>query len=254
MPSNIETEFNVPIPGVILPPEQWARTALKKVPEGPINWTELFGRSAPVVLDIGCGNGRSLLQFAISHPDYNGLGVDVLPVVIRYATRRANQRGLHNTRWAVIGGREILALHTPPASLAEIHVYHPQPWYRRDQIGLRLITPEFLLLAHQALQPGGKLVLQTDHPGYWKYMLKILPVFFEWTERHEPWPHAPKGITRREIIARQHKLQIFRGEGKARTDIDPITAVNLATSLPLPVFNADRRLLKLDRLESGNNH
>ncbi|MEY3457240.1 MAG: tRNA ((7)-)-methyltransferase [Planctomycetota bacterium] len=251
MPENVESEFNVPIPGIILPQDQWARTALKRVPEGMLNWDELFGRSAPVILDIGCGNGRSLLHFALAHPDYNGLGVDVLPVVIRYATRRANQRGLHHTRWAVIGGRELLAHHTPPASVAEIHVYHPQPWYRRDQARLRLITPEFLLLTHRALQPGGRLVLQTDHPGYWKYMLRILPCFFDWTEHRNPWPHAPKGITRREIIARQQGLPIFRGEGTARTNLDPAAAVQLAESLPLPVFNADRRLLHVDRLEQN---
>jgi tRNA (guanine-N7-)-methyltransferase len=253
-PGDIEFEFSVPIPGVILPQEQWARTALKRVPEGLIDWTALFGRDAPVILDIGCGNGRSLLNFAIQHPEYNGLGVDVLPVVIRYATRRANQRGLLHTRWAVIGGRELLTLHTPEHSVTEIHCYHPQPWYRRNQIGLRLITPEFLLLAHRALRPGGKLVLQTDHPGYWKYMLSILPVFFNWTDIQTPWPHAPKGITRREIIARQRGLPIFRGEGTPRPNIEPAAAVQLAEALPLPVFNADRRLLELDRLEYEQPH
>jgi tRNA (guanine-N7-)-methyltransferase len=253
-PGDVEFEFNVPIPGVILPPEQWARTALKRVPEGHLDWNILFGREAPVVLDIGCGNGRSLLNLALAHPEYNALGVDVLPVVIRYATRRANQRGLLHTRWAVIGGRELLALHTPPGSITEIHCYHPQPWYRRDQIGLRLITPEFLLLAHRALAPGGKLVLQTDHPGYWKYMLSILPIFFDWTEVRTPWPHAPKGITRREIIARQRGLPIFRGHGTARPQLDPLEAEKLAEALPLPVFNADRRLLELDRLESEQSN
>ncbi|MEY3174240.1 MAG: tRNA ((7)-)-methyltransferase [Planctomycetota bacterium] len=248
-PGDVEFEFNVPIPGVILPQEQWARTALKHVPQGHLDWKTIFGREAPVILDIGCGNGRSLLHLATTHPEYNGLGIDVLPVVIRYATRRANQRGLLHTRWAVIGGRELLALHTPENSVSEIHCYHPQPWYRRDQITLRLITPEFLLLAHRALRPGGKLVLQTDHPGYWKYMLRILPVFFQWNEIHTPWPHAPKGITRREIIARQRGLPIFRGEGTARPDLDPVEAVKLAEALPLPIFNADRRLLELDRLE-----
>ena len=252
-PGEVESEFNVSIPGVILPPEQWARTALKQLPEGLLDWKSLFGRDAPVVLDIGCGNGRSLLHLAIAHPEFNGLGVDVLPVVIRYATRRANQRGLLHTRWAVIGGRELLARHTPENSVTEIHCYHPQPWYRRDQISRRLITPEFLLLVHRALQPGGKLVLQTDHPGYWKYMLRILPVFFNWTEIQTPWPHAPKGITRREIIARQRGLPIFRGEGIARPDLDPTEAVRLAEALPLPVFNADRRLLELDRLESEHS-
>lgn len=247
----VEEEFGVPIPGVIQPQELWAKTALKKVPEGKISWPELFGRTAPVVIDIGCGNGRSMLASAVDRRECDFLGVDILPVVIRYATRRANQRGLANTRWAVIGGRELLANHVEADSVAEIHCYHPQPYYRKDQVGLRLITPSFLWLVHQALRPGGRFVIQTDHPGYWAYMTRILPVFFEFREHKGPWPHAPKGITRREIIARSHGLPIFRGEGTARMDLDPEKAIAMAESLPLPTFNADRRLQALDQLERG---
>lgn len=249
---SVEEEFGVPIPGVIQPQELWARTALKKVPEGKIAWAELFGRVAPVVIDIGCGNGRSMLTSAIAHPEFDFLGVDILPVVIRYATRRGNQRGLANTRWAVIGGRELLVNHVEAGSVTEIHCYHPQPYYRKDQVGLRLITPDFLSLVHRSLVSGGRFVIQTDHPGYWAYMTKILPVFFEFREQKGPWPHAVKGITRREIIARSHGLPIFRGEGIARSDLDSEKAISLAESLPLPTFNADRRLQALDQMERGD--
>src|SRR5581483_2806669 len=90
----IEREFGVPVPGEILDPAQWTQTALKKLPEGHLAWHALFGRDAPVVVDLGCGNGRFLLGSAVWRPDHDHLGVDVLPVVIRYATRRGNQRGL----------------------------------------------------------------------------------------------------------------------------------------------------------------
>lgn len=247
--ATIEQEFGVPMPGRILPPERWARTALKRIPPGLLDWQQLFGRTAPVVIDIGCGNGRSMLASAVTRPDRDHLGVDILPVVIRYATRRGNQRGLSNTRWAVIGGRELLAEHVVPGSVAEIHVYHPQPFYRPDEVGRRLITPEFLCLVHRALVPGGRFVLQTDHPGYWKYMQDVVPVFFEWQPRTQPWPHAPRGVSRREIIARSKRLPIFRGEGCARTDLDLFAAATLAETLPLPLFNADRRLQALDAEE-----
>ena len=87
-PGEIETELGAPIAGVILPPDQWARTALKKLPPpGPLDWTTLFGRAADVVLDLGCGNGRFLVASAVRHPELNHLGLDILPLVIRYATR-----------------------------------------------------------------------------------------------------------------------------------------------------------------------
>lgn len=249
----IEREFGVPIPGEILPEDQWVRTALKKIPPGVLDWESLFGRRAPVVIDIGCGNGRSTLHSAVQRPDYDHLAVDILPVVIRYATRRANQRGLSNTRWAVIGGRELLADHVTPGSVTEIHCYHPQPYCTVDEIPKRLITPEFLVLAHRALVPGGLLFLQTDHPAYWKYMRQVVPVFFEFTERDTPWPDSPRGRTRREIMARSKGLPIFRGEGRARTDLDLEQARVLAESLPLPTFDADRRLVELDRMERGTD-
>src|SRR5262245_19908577 len=149
-PGSIEKEFGVPIPGEILDPARWAKTALKKVPKGIIDFAALFGRQAPLVLDIGCGNGRFSLASALARPEFDHLASDILPVVIRYATRRGNQRGLANLRFAVIGGRELLAGHISPGSVTEMHCYHPQPYYERSQVHRRLITPEFLMLAHRA--------------------------------------------------------------------------------------------------------
>ncbi|RPI89851.1 MAG: methyltransferase domain-containing protein [Planctomycetaceae bacterium] len=248
-PGLIEREFGVPIPGVILEQTQWARTALKQVPVGILDWPALFGRSAPVVIDIGCGNGRSTLHSAVAHPQADHLGIDILPVVIRYATRRANQRGLTNVRFAVIGGRELLAEHVASHSVAEIHCYHPQPFYNPRETGRRLITPEFLLLVHRALSPGGLLYLQTDNPGYWKYMQSVVPTFFEWEELPGRWPDAPQGKTRREIMALAKRLPVFRGKGRARPGLGEAEALARAASLPPPVFNADRRLRALDREE-----
>src|SRR6516164_2181479 len=102
----IEREFGVPVAGEILDPALWTQTALKRLPaEGPLDLTCLFGRAAPLVVDLGCGNGRYLLSSAVWRPDLNHLGIDVLPVVIRYATRRGNQRGLTNLRFAVCDGK-----------------------------------------------------------------------------------------------------------------------------------------------------
>src|SRR5437763_6571289 len=150
----IEREFGVPIAGEILDPSRWTQTALKKLPaEGRLDLDAVFGRRAPLVLDLGCGNGRFLIGSAVWRPDHNHLGVDVLPVVIRYATRRGNQRGLSNLRFAVVDGDRLLRQHLPAGSATEIHCYHPQPYYDPAQVERRLVTPAFLALVHRALTP-----------------------------------------------------------------------------------------------------
>jgi tRNA (guanine-N7-)-methyltransferase len=245
-----DAEFGVPFPGEPVDPSQWTDTAVKRLPTGGrLDWAALFGREAPVVLDLGCGNGRFLIAQALAHPDRNLFGIDVRPVVIRYAVRRANQRGLANVRFAVAEARDLLARLVPPASVAEVHVYHPQPYYDIALVHRRLITPEFLALVHKALAPGGKLALQTDNPGYWRYVRDVVPLFFEFAELEGPWPDAPAGRTRREIIARQQGLPIFRGEGRAKVGLDLAAARRDGASLPPPIFDADRRLRRLDELE-----
>src|SRR5271166_4574367 len=148
----IEREFGVPFAGTILEQSKWSQTALKKMPaEGRLNWLDLFGRAAPVVLDLGCGNGRFLIGSAAARHDHDHLGIDTLPVVIRYARKRGNQRGLTNLRFAVGGGFELLDRWIEPASVAEIHCYHPQPYYDPAYVHRRLINPAFLTLVHRSL-------------------------------------------------------------------------------------------------------
>src|SRR5947209_6831690 len=203
VPGEIEREFGVPIPGRILPGSEWARTAIKRLPPpGPLDWTAIFGRTAPVVLELGCGNGRFTLSSALARPGFDHMAIDLLPVVIRYATRRANQRGLHNVRFAVKDAQTFLAGYVAESSVAEVHLYHPQPYHDPRRAHLRLVTPRFLADVHRSLTPGGLFVIQTDNPDYWAYITRVLPVFFAFEEHPGPWPDAPEGRSRREILAR----------------------------------------------------
>jgi tRNA (guanine-N7-)-methyltransferase len=247
----IETEFGVPIAGEILPAEAWTQTALKSYPaEGPLDWPTVFGRIAPIVLDLGCGNGRFAIGSSVTRPDFDHVGVDRLPVVIRYARRRGNQRGLTNLKFAVGDGYDLVARRVVPHSVAEVHLYHPQPYYDARLVHKRQVTPELIAAVHQALEAGGTFVIQTDNPGYWRYIRAIVPTFFDFQEMTEPWADQPRGRTRREIIARSQGLTIFRGIGIARAGISAAEALALATSLPPPVFDANRRLREVDRLEA----
>ncbi len=243
----IEREFGVPIAGEILDPSRWTQTALKRLPSsGTLDLGSLFGRRAPLIVDLGCGNGRFLLGSAVWRPTFDHLGIDVKPVVIRYATRRGNQRGLTNLRFAVIDAQRLLRDYLTAGCAAEIHCYHPQPYYDPSEVHRRLITPAFLALVHRTLQPEGQFFIQTDNPGYWRYIREVMPFFFEFHERIGRWPDGPKGRTRREIMALRRGLPVFRGSGTPRHDLGVDEAQRLADTLPPPGFDADRRLRQLD--------
>jgi len=249
--NDVETEFGVPIPGRILPADRWTKTAVKRLPEaGPLDWGAIFGRTAPVVLDLGCGNGRFTLGSALARPEFDHFAVDVLPVVIRYATRRGNQRGLGNVRFAVKDAETFMRRYAAEASVAEVHLYHPQPYHDRRQARRRLFTPAFLADVHGALRADGLFVVQTDDPDYWEYMIRVVPHFFGFREHPEPWPDSPEGRTRREIVARRRGLRIFRGVGVRRSDVDPAAALELARSLPEPTFRTRGPWRDLDRWEA----
>jgi len=247
---DIETEFGVPIPGRILPESEWTKTGIKRLPTpGPLDWAAIFARTAPVVLELGCGNGRYTLQSALARPDVDHFAIDILPVVIRYATRRGNQRGRRNVRFAVRDAESFMRAYVGEGSIVEVHLYHPQPYHDPRQAHKRLVTPRFLADVHRGLAPGGLFVVQTDHPDYWTYLSRVLPVYFEFHEQEGPWPDAPEGRSRREILARSRGLTIFRGYGRARTEITRADATALAQSLPSPTFRSRGPWCELDAIE-----
>lgn len=247
---DVEYEFGVPIPGRILPPERWARTAVKRLPDpGPLDFSAYFGRSAPLILDLGCGNGRYTLLSALARPDHDHFATDVLPVVIRYATRRGNQRGLTNARFAVKDAQTFVSRYVGDGAAAEAHLYHPQPYHDPRQASRRLVSPAFAAEIHRILAPGGLFVVQTDNPDYWAYMTRLLPHFFHLEEHPEPWPDSPAGRSRREIVALQRGMRIFRGLARRRDEIDAAGTLDLARSLPPPNFRTRGPWTELDRLE-----
>src|SRR6185436_15117171 len=144
-----------------LEPSQWTQTALKKLPlTGPLDMAALFGRVAPLVVDLGCGNGRFLIGSALARPEYDHIGIDILPMVLRYATRRGNQRGLGNLRFAAIDGQRFVTIYLTSLSVREMHCYHPQPFHSTQDIPKRLLTPSFLVHVHGVLEPGGHFFVQ----------------------------------------------------------------------------------------------
>jgi tRNA (guanine-N7-)-methyltransferase len=232
MASEVESEFGIPFPGHVLPRIQWTRTGYRDTGRS-FNWEEVFGRRAPRVVDLGCGNGRYLIGSALARPDRDHLGLDLVQRAIDFAAHRANKRGLRNVRFMTADAARWLFGETSPESLSEIHVYHPQPYYEASQIAQRLLTPEFLERAWVALARGGLLVLQTDNKAYWRYLLGAVRKHFDPEAIPGPWPDAPRGRTRREILARQKGLVVWRMVARRRDHPRP-------GEIPRPLFDANR--------------
>ena len=181
------------------------------------------------MLDLGCGNGRYTLASALARPDHDHFSIDVLPVVIRYATRRANQRGLANVRFAVKDAQTFLASYVgrwndrrdPPLSSPTVSRRQEGTSPRPDAANAR---PRPLA----PWSPSGLFVVQTDNPDYWRYMCDVLPSLFDFQEVAGPWPDSPEGRTRREIIARQRGLTIYRGIATRRDDLTAETVTTIA--------------------------
>ena len=194
-----------------------------------------FARTAPRVVDVGCGDGDFLLASALARPERDHVGIDLLRPVIERAAREAERRGLSNVRF--LAGDAVAWLRGADA-LDEIHVYHPQPYVDPAEVHLGMLAPAFFESAWRALRPGGRLILQTDARAYGRYLLEAARKHFDAEVLDGPWPDGPR--TRREKTAAAKRLRVLRLSARRRD-------VPLAIDAPPPYFerpNVRRRRLK----------
>ncbi len=140
----------------------------------PLDFAALFGRHAPVVLEIGFGMGDATAAIAQQLPGTNFLGVEVHPPGVGALLRQLGERGLTNLRIVQHDAVEMLRSMVPLASLAGIHVFFPDPWHKKRHHKRRLIQPPFVAALAQHLAPGGILHCATDWEPYAQQMLEVL--------------------------------------------------------------------------------
>ena len=141
---------------------------------GPIDLTATFGRTAPVVLDIGFGLGASVLHHARAHPDHDVLGIDVHDPGISVLLQQVDREGLTNVRVERGDVVELLP-RLAAASLREIHVFFPDPWPKLRHRERRLLQPAVVAALVDRLEPGvGVLHLATDWADYAAHMRSVL--------------------------------------------------------------------------------
>jgi tRNA (guanine-N7-)-methyltransferase len=138
-----------------------------------LDLTRLFSRAGLLEVELGCGDGSFLVAYAKQNPERNFLGVERLLGRIRKTARKSARPGLTNLRLIRIESAYLLEFLLPLNSVSALHIYFPDPWPKRKHQRHRLINEEFPVLASQALMPGGRIYLRTDHPEYHTQMLEV---------------------------------------------------------------------------------
>ena len=132
----------------------------------PANWTAVFGREAPLLIEIGFGGGHFLVNLAQKRPSANVLGVEISLPALDRAQRKLKTAALNHVRLLQSDARFLLQVLCAPESVAEVYINFPDPWPKARQLHRRLINLDFLHLLATRLKPGGLLEIATDHADY----------------------------------------------------------------------------------------
>jgi len=143
-------------------------------PQVPLDWSAIFARTAPLIAEIGAGNGDSLVATAAAHPDMDIVGFEVFEPSIASTVGKLAAQGLTNARVVLADGVQGLRHLVQPASLDAVHAFFPDPWHKSRHHKRRLISPETCVLIADRLRPGGLFRVATDWEDYALAMRDVL--------------------------------------------------------------------------------
>lgn len=185
---------------------------------GLLDLRSIFGRQAPVTLEIGFGNGDSLVQQAAEHTDNDFIGIEVHEPGVGHCLIKAREAGVSNLRVIMRDALEVLAEQIPPGCLGRVNLYFPDPWPKKRHHKRRIIQPAFLELVADRLAEGGCLHIATDWANYAEHIDEVLEQSDRFTcaERREhdgdqPLERPPTKFERRGL-KKGHRIVDWRFE------------------------------------------
>ena len=163
----------------VVQPSQWAP---------PFAIEELFDRTAPLEIELGCGKGLFLERAVELEPGKNFLGVERADKYFRHAVRRFLETSPPNLRLFRADAFDVLTRWIEPETVAGVHVYFPDPWPKNKHAGRRLLRPELYRLVFRVLQPGAIFRIGSDVEPYFRTAVSDIlgSGFFE----QIPWPEG----------------------------------------------------------------
>jgi tRNA (guanine-N7-)-methyltransferase len=155
--------------------EAWPELGLE-IAAGMIDPAALFGRQAPLVLEIGFGMGDSLLQMARQMPEKNYIGIEVHRPGVGRLLNNARTEGLTNIRVYAEDAVEVLAQCIPDGSLDCLQLFFPDPWHKKKHNKRRILQPAFAQTVRSKLKIGGQFHMATDWENYAEQMMEVMSV------------------------------------------------------------------------------
>lgn len=140
----------------------------------PFDGAMAFSRAAPIILEIGFGNGEALLAQASKYPDFNFVGIEVYPPGIGHLLLLLETSDLHNIKIYRADAFDILEKCFADNSLAGINLFFPDPWPKKRHHKRRLVNPRFIALIAQKISKGGFLHAVTDWQDYAEQIIDVI--------------------------------------------------------------------------------
>lgn len=134
---------------------------------------QVYGREAPLTVEIGSGQGHAIVHAAEQHPERNFLAIEVFRAGLARTMIRAEWAAADNLKMVEANAPEVLERALPEGSVDELWVFFPDPWAKERHKKRRLVSPRFMRIAARALRPGGVLRLATDWEDYALQMREV---------------------------------------------------------------------------------
>jgi tRNA (guanine-N7-)-methyltransferase len=147
-----------------------------------IDPAQVWGREAPLIVEVGTGQGHQIVHAASTHPEIDFLAVEVFRAGLARTMHGADRAGARNLRLVEANAPEVLEHLLPAASVDELWIFFPDPWHKSKHNKRRLIDADFAAIAARAVKEGGMLRLATDWEHYARQMRTVLDAA-PWFER-----------------------------------------------------------------------